>query len=225
VDAETVAAGEGRSPLVSLATAVAVVDAVAPLLPGRQVGIHWPNDVIVRRTDIPVCQDGADIPVCQSGADIPVCQCSSEAQARQECLTHQSQYGKLAGILVEVLPDRRHVIGIGVNTNNAAADGPAELQAAVATLRDLTGRRHDQTAILIELLRCLEQEFSRLRSDAKSVAGRADQLCLDRGRTLTLQFGDRRIAGCCRGIAADGALLLETPAGVEAFYSGTVSSE
>ena len=37
---------ESRSgPLVSLATAVAVVDAVVPLLPGRAVGIHWPNDV------------------------------------------------------------------------------------------------------------------------------------------------------------------------------------
>lgn len=31
---------------------------------------------------------------------------------------------KLAGVLVEVLPDRRHVIGIGLNTNNSSVDAP-----------------------------------------------------------------------------------------------------
>jgi BirA family transcriptional regulator, biotin operon repressor / biotin---[acetyl-CoA-carboxylase] ligase len=222
VDAETVAAGEGRSPLMSLAAAVAVADVVAPLLPDRQVGLYWPNDVIVRRTDIPVCHRRTDIPVCQNAADIPVCQPSPEAQGRQECLPHQSQDRKLAGILVEVLPDRRHVIGIGLNTNNTAADAPAELQATVATLRDLSGRAHDQTALLIDLLRRLEQEFARLRSDAKSVAARADELCLDRGRSLTLRWGDRAITGLCRGIAADGAIRLETAGGEETFCSGTL---
>ena len=132
---------------------------------------------------------------------------------------------KLAGILVEVLPDRRHVIGIGLNTNNTAADAPAELQPTVATLRDLSGREQDQTALLIDLLRRLEQEFSRLRSDAKSVALRANEFCLDRGRPLTIQWADRKITGSCRGIAPDGALLLETPSGLESFYSGTTSSE
>ncbi len=166
----------------SLAAAVAVVDAVAPLLPGAPSRHPLANDVIVDQR-------------------------------------------KLAGILVEVLPDRRHVIGIGLNTNNTAADAPAELQATVATLRDLSGRQHDQTALLIDLLRRLEQEFSRLRSDAKSVALRANELCLDRGRPLTLQWADRKITGSCRGIAADGALLLETPSGLESFYSGTTSSE
>jgi BirA family biotin operon repressor/biotin-[acetyl-CoA-carboxylase] ligase len=188
VDAQTVAADQTRSPLVALATAVAVVDAVAPLLPGRQVGIHWPNDVLVRMAP---------------GAD----------------------QRKLSGILVEVLPDRRHIIGIGLNTNNTVADAPAELKTTIATLRDLSGRQCDQTGVLIDLFRRLEQEFSRLRSDANAVAARADELCLQRGRTLTLQREDRKITGCCRGIAADGALLLETPNGVEAFYSGTVSRE
>jgi BirA family biotin operon repressor/biotin-[acetyl-CoA-carboxylase] ligase len=36
-----------RSPLVALATAVALAETVAPLLPGRTVGIHWPNDLYV----------------------------------------------------------------------------------------------------------------------------------------------------------------------------------
>ena len=47
VDGRTVGADRSRSPLVALAAAVAVVDTVAPLLPAHQVGIHWPNDVLV----------------------------------------------------------------------------------------------------------------------------------------------------------------------------------
>ncbi len=179
VDAETVGANLSRSPLVALATAVAVVETVGPLLDAHEVGIHWPNDVLA---------DGR----------------------------------KLCGILVEVLPDRRHVIGIGLNVNNTLADAPAELQATAGTLRDLSQREHDQTGILIELLKRLDGEFRQLRSDPKVVAARADARCLQRGRLLTLQWADRTVTGRCRGIAADGALLLETPTGVEPFHSGTL---
>ena len=180
VDAETVAAQRERSPLVSLAAALAVADAVAPLLPPP------------------------------SGHPL------AERRAGRR--------PKLAGILVEVLADRRHVIGIGLNTNNTAADAPAELQTSIATLRDLSGRQQDQTALLIDLLGRLEQEFARAAQRRKSVAARADQLCLDRGRRLTLTWAERQTAGLCRGIAAEGGLLLETPAGLESFHSGTVST-
>ena len=36
-----------RASLAALATGVAVVEAVATRLPGRPLGIHWPNDVMV----------------------------------------------------------------------------------------------------------------------------------------------------------------------------------
>ncbi len=59
---------------------------------------------------------------------------------------------KLAGILVDVLPDGRHIIGIGINTNNALDDAPAELKATVATLHWLTGRVWDHGELLEILL-------------------------------------------------------------------------
>jgi BirA family transcriptional regulator, biotin operon repressor / biotin---[acetyl-CoA-carboxylase] ligase len=196
VEAEMVAADAGRSPLVSLAVAVAVTEAVVSRLTADcpdfragengtvplnrpDVGIRWPNDVL--------------------------------AAGR-----------KLCGILVEVLPDRRHVIGIGLNVNNTAADTPAELRTTIATLRDLTGRTHDRTETLIDLLGRLERVFSALRADAASVAARADALCLQRGRSVTLHWGNREVVGDCRGIAADGALLLKTASGVQPFHSGVL---
>jgi BirA family biotin operon repressor/biotin-[acetyl-CoA-carboxylase] ligase len=179
VDGRTVGADRSRSPLVSLAAAVAVADTIAPLVPSHRVGIHWPNDVLVAER-------------------------------------------KTAGILVEVLPDRRHVVGIGLNTNNTLSDAPAELRHTAVTLCDICGRQFDQTQILVDLLNRLEGEFSRLCRDPAAVAARADALCLQHGQMLTLQWADRTVLGRCRGIAADGAILLETSAGTEPFYCGTL---
>ncbi|NQU24841.1 MAG: biotin--[acetyl-CoA-carboxylase] ligase [Candidatus Nealsonbacteria bacterium] len=130
--------------------------------------------------------------------------------------------GKLAGVLVEVLPNRRHVLGIGVNTNNTAADAPPELQQTAVTLRDLSGTAHDPTAFLIELLRQLEAVLGRLASEPEQLGVRANSLCLQHGHTLTLEHGGRRITAPCAGIAPDGALLLEMPEGRRGFYSGVL---
>ena len=83
---------------------------------------------------------------------------------------------KLAGILVEVLPNRRHVIGVGLNTNNTMADAPPELHSVACTLRDLSGKEHDQTALLVELLQRMEREFQRLRQEPDRVAAQADAI-------------------------------------------------
>jgi BirA family transcriptional regulator, biotin operon repressor / biotin---[acetyl-CoA-carboxylase] ligase len=181
VDAHTVGADHGPSPLVALATAIAVVDAIAPLLPEHHVGIRWPNDVL--------------------------------ASDR-----------KLAGILIEAMPDRRHVIGIGLNANNSLADAPVELQATVATLRDLTRQTCDQTQILVDLLKRLEHWFTRLGREPAAIAARASELCLQKGRTLTFQWVNRTVTGRCLGIADDGAIRIETPAGIECLYSGTMTT-
>jgi BirA family biotin operon repressor/biotin-[acetyl-CoA-carboxylase] ligase len=181
VDARTVHAEDGPASLVALASAVAVVETVASLLPEHSIGIHWPNDVMA--------------------AD-----------------------RKLAGILIEALTDRRHIIGIGLNTNNTMADAPEELCTTAATLRDLGGRPFDQTAILIDLLKRLERAYLHVCQEPEQVARQADAMCLQRGRTLTLQWGNRTITGRCRGIADDGSLCLETPDGLKNVCSGTILS-
>ncbi len=201
LDAQAVAAGESRSPLVALAAGVAVAEVIKRDIPeqseGRlakisnvpfyRVGLHWPNDVMVR--------------VAEPADD-----------------------RKLAGILVEVLPDRRHVVGIGLNTNNTAADAPAELRDNIATIRDLAERPLDNGLLLIDLLQSIERQFTTLQSDPQAVAAAADRLLLQHGQTLTLNLGKTSVQGVCRGIARDGALLLETPAGVQSFFSGTLRS-
>ncbi|HEX5442428.1 MAG TPA: biotin--[acetyl-CoA-carboxylase] ligase, partial [Pirellulales bacterium] len=93
---------------------------------------------------------------------------------------------KLAGILVEALADGRHVLGIGCNVNHRASDAPPELAGVLVTLADLSGRRHDRTTLLLVLLERLSDALEALGRAPESLARRANELCLQHGRRLTL---------------------------------------
>ncbi len=129
---------------------------------------------------------------------------------------------KLAGILIEVLADGKRVIGIGINTNNTAADAPEEVRPRVATLRDATGQVYDSTEVLIAILEQLERQLIELSVAPQQVAARTHELCLQRGKWLEIVQGMQRLAGPCLGIASDGALLIEVDGRSRAVYSGTV---
>ena len=129
---------------------------------------------------------------------------------------------KLAGILAEVPANRRRIVGIGLNTNSRLADAPPELRRTATTLLELTGRRHDHTEILIELLGHLERLLRQLASRPEQIASRAGRLCLQVGQPITIRLGSSTATGRCAGIAPDGALLLETPDGPRKCYSGTL---
>jgi len=132
---------------------------------------------------------------------------------------------KLAGVLVEVLTNRRPVIGIGLNLNDPGAAAAEELRPRIATLRDLTDREHDRTAVLIALLRALAAVLETLATGPDKLAAEADRLCLQRGRELRLRHGRETVAGRCEGIAPDGGLLLDTSNGRHRFYSGSLRDE
>lgn len=136
--------------------------------------------------------------------------------------------GKLAGILIEmqgdVLGPSAAVIGIGINVWSdprvfAAVDQP------VADLETATGGAVDRNRLLalllVELAAVLEQfaagGFAPLREEWQALHAHQDQpVC------LTLPDG-REVTGRARGVADDGVLLLETPAGVVRHHSGEVS--
>ena len=129
---------------------------------------------------------------------------------------------KLAGVLIEVLPDGRHVLGIGCNVNNRIASAPPELSNMVTSLVELTGREHCRGELLHAILERLDGRLNELAQSPDAVGRRANQLCMQHGTPLTIRAGDRVTSGLCTGIADDGALVLDTPSGREAFYSGVL---
>lgn len=131
---------------------------------------------------------------------------------------------KLAGILVEIPPaappaPRRIVLGMGINVNNSLADAPAELQASAATLRDATGLEFDATQVLLAWLSRFAANLQSLVADNDDLALRWQSRCVLTGQAVELQSGERLLRGVSAGIARDGALLLDTPAGPERIYA------
>jgi len=129
---------------------------------------------------------------------------------------------KLAGILVEALPDGKHVLGFGLNVNNRATSAPSELRERTTSVADLSGADHSRTEILLQVLARLWPNLGQLAASAAEMARRADRACLQHGRTLVIESGERRVEGVCQGIADDGALVLRTGRGEEKFYSGVL---
>ncbi len=138
---------------------------------------------------------------------------------------------KLGGILCELRAEAGGpayvVIGIGLNARltaaarrTIAATGveAADLTEAMATKR--AGRNEVAAAIIDQLITALEafqqaglQSFVNEWRDADAL----------HGVTVRVAVGDVVHPGIARGIDADGALMLETPAGLLRFISGEVS--
>lgn len=132
---------------------------------------------------------------------------------------------KLGGILVELVPGAPHaaVIGVGINLR-LPAGMPEDLRAAAAALymADETADENAlYAALLTELLAVLEifaaQGFAALRPEW--MARHAMQ---NVAVSLASDFAAPR-TGICRGVDADGALLLDIEGRVERILSGEVS--
>jgi BirA family transcriptional regulator, biotin operon repressor / biotin---[acetyl-CoA-carboxylase] ligase len=137
---------------------------------------------------------------------------------------------KLGGILIELRAEAAGpacvVVGIGLNV----ALGSELIETIAATglqavdLFTITGgpvSRNMLAAQLIEkcMLGLLEFERSGLRPFVEEWRD-ADAL---RGRTLAVSVGDSVVRGLARGIDLSGALLVETPGGLQKFLSGEVT--
>lgn len=129
---------------------------------------------------------------------------------------------KIAGILIDVVPGGRHVVGIGLNVNNPLAGAPDEVRARATSLCELAGHNFDRTQVLLSLVENIERCLRQSGSEPELLGERFNALCLQRGQELTIEVGGERTSGLCGGIAPDGALLLETDTGWQRFYSGVL---
>lgn len=129
---------------------------------------------------------------------------------------------KLAGVLIEGVSSQPGavVIGIGMNLRLPAAL-PDELRATSAALT-FTDDANLLLAALLKALREMLVDFSQRGFGARRQEWLARCLHMDTQITLLSDFVPPRI-GRCRGVAADGALLLETETGIERIISGEVS--
>lgn len=131
---------------------------------------------------------------------------------------------KLAGILVETAPSGRVIFGVGVNTTGSAREAPSDLRGRVGTLPDLTGRALSRERLLGEFVPRLRSLLGETARDPGVLVERYRPLCSLVGTDVTVHRDDgRRLVGICHGIDADGALVLDTAAGLVHLVSGSLT--
>lgn len=121
---------------------------------------------------------------------------------------------KLGGILaetVETATGRAIVLGIGINLNDKAL--PPELKATASSVESVTGRAVDREALLGQLVRALGVRYAALNSPQGAARTREEWMkrsSYGEGKRVRVACGTEVFEGTTRGLAADGALRVET---------------
>lgn len=134
---------------------------------------------------------------------------------------------KVAGILTELdaESERVHfvVLGIGVNLNMARGDFPRELRETATSLRLATGEVVDRRRFTGRLLTHLSRDYEIfLGGGFAALRGEYQRHHVLAGRRVNVG-GAVALSGVVRGVAPDGALLLETSRGTERVLAGEVT--
>ena len=127
---------------------------------------------------------------------------------------------KITGILIEA-PNMHHiVIGIGVNTNNTAADAPEEIRDKIATLSDVLGQKIDQHHFIFLLCREIMAVLQYFPSLLPQLIEQVEQNLHQVGKIVNISRENEMITGECLGLNADGSLRVLTESGEKSVVSG-----
>lgn len=133
-------------------------------------------------------------------------------------------FAKLAGILIELSSDRRGtqaIIGIGLNLSPPLGDLP-QPAAGLSQACPFSINRYDVLAAILGQLAAVLDTFTVNRFFGLKMKWQRYHAWQDQAVKI-LGEGDDPKLGRCLGVDDDGALLLETPAGIERIFSGDVS--
>lgn len=122
---------------------------------------------------------------------------------------------KGAGILAETFTGGAGafmVLGIGVNVNTDSY--PLELRDIATSLRLVSGREVDRTALAVAMLKALDQQVKRLGVGFEESVAEAQQRSWLIGKTLTARMDGQEVRGTATGLNHDGHLLVRDERGM-----------
>jgi len=135
---------------------------------------------------------------------------------------------KLCGILAETVETDHGmacVLGLGINLREDAF--PPELQDRATTVAALTGKPPDAEQLLPALLEHLSQRYAQLAEEKGPAAIIRDWTTASSfaiGKYVRVDTGTEVFEGTSRGLESDGALRVETSAGIKIVRAGDVQS-
>jgi len=129
---------------------------------------------------------------------------------------------KITGILIE-MPNRHHVvIGVGVNTNNTAADAPEEIRDRIVTLSDVLGKKIDQDRLIFLLCREMMDILNDFPSQMPQLIAKVEANLYQTGKMVNISSENEQISGKCLGLNPEGALRVLTETGEKAVVSSVI---
>ena len=132
-------------------------------------------------------------------------------------------HGKVAGVLCEGVFGSHIVAGIGINVLQEPRDFPPELRGRACSILSATGVRVDRAALLTRVLAALHVFGAGITEPLSADELRrlaARDVLLD--QAVEVEETGQLVTGTGRGIAPDGALLLERAETIVRVYNGTV---
>ena len=134
---------------------------------------------------------------------------------------------KVAGLLVETTlrgeTVASAVVGMGVNVNWGRSEMPAGLAERATSLSELCSARVDRVALLGRLLDALDERVASAERGESPIAAYRAASWLD-GRLARVRTGEGVVEGRVAGIGDDGALLVDTGAGIAEVAYGEVEA-
>ncbi len=133
---------------------------------------------------------------------------------------------KIGGILAETrfrpASPPEVVLGLGLNVNHREEHFPAPLLPGAGSIRILTGRDADRTALLTNILIQMDSLYDRLKDgDEGGLVEDYVSLCpMANGAAISVQQGSEVVSGKTSGIGPTGALRLATASGILELHAG-----
>ncbi|HZO83172.1 MAG TPA: biotin--[acetyl-CoA-carboxylase] ligase [Candidatus Binataceae bacterium] len=138
---------------------------------------------------------------------------------------------KVGGIIAEAVTDTRQrlacvLLGIGINLNLPPEQIPDDLRGKATSVLAATGRPCDRTTLAAALFSRLDTRYMETLSGGFAAVWPAwERYSALTGRRVAVVDGCNRLCGTVSGIAADGALLLDTEVGTLRVLAGDVTVE
>ncbi|MDF2873874.1 MAG: birA [Sporomusa sp.] len=135
---------------------------------------------------------------------------------------------KVVGILTEMSAEmdaiNHIVIGMGINVNIEPQEFPSEIAATATSLSIASGHQVPRVKLLTAILAELENVYNIVKTSGfVPVLADWKSQSITLGQQVDVRGVDRSFTGVAIDIDADGALLIETPQGLERVLAGDVS--
>lgn len=128
---------------------------------------------------------------------------------------------KLGGILIEHSGSHL-VIGVGLNVNQRLEGAPSEVRERATSLLLEMQSECNAMLLLVDLVQGILAVIPRVASEALDLAYEAGERNFLQWRKVQIRQGNVIKQGVCTGIDFDGALLINSEAGIQRVLSGTV---